>query len=168
MSQDLLTRTAEGALAGVVGTLLLQGVMAGVQQAFPQAETPESEDPASFMLWQVEKHLPRKMWMNIPPAAETAAGIALSLGYGATFGARTPPRGPRAAANGWRALRWVPHVGASATLGGSPRRNSSRLSGSRHPCKPWDRSSSISPMASPPSQPTTISAKNGKPPLSRA
>ena len=39
------------------------------------------------MLWQAEKHLPRRTWLAIPRTAETAAGFGLSFGYGATFGA---------------------------------------------------------------------------------
>lgn len=87
MRQDIAKRGAEGAVAGIAGTFLLQGVMLGMQQFFPQAETPEAEDPASFMLWQVEKRLPKKVWMRIPPTAEQVAGIGLSLAYGAAFGA---------------------------------------------------------------------------------
>ena len=87
MSSSLAKRTLEGALAGFAGTALLQGLVIGAKYFFPQADAPETEDPASFMLWQVEKRLPQKLWMSIPPTAETAAGYALSFGYGATFGA---------------------------------------------------------------------------------
>jgi hypothetical protein len=87
MSTSLAKRTLEGALAGFAGTALLQGLVIGAKYLFPQADAPETEDPASFMLWQVEKRLPQKLWMSIPPTAETAAGYALSFGYGATFGA---------------------------------------------------------------------------------
>ncbi|HVX85000.1 MAG TPA: hypothetical protein VH253_09310 [Phycisphaerae bacterium] len=87
MSQDLMRRVAVGAAAGVAGTLVLQGTVMGMQRLAPQWDAPEAEDPASFMLWQGEKHLPRKVWMGIPAKAETAAGVGLSLAYGATFGA---------------------------------------------------------------------------------
>jgi hypothetical protein len=88
MSTDLLKRSAEGAAAGVAGTLVLQGVMALNRTVAPNAEAPEAEDPASFILWQVEKHLPKKMWMAFSRSGvESAAGMGLSLGYGATFGA---------------------------------------------------------------------------------
>jgi uncharacterized membrane protein YagU involved in acid resistance len=87
MADDLLKRATIGAAAGVAGTLVLQGVVAGMAKYAPQLEPPESEEPAQFMLWQAEKHLPPKMWMKIPAKAETAAGIGLSFAYGATFGA---------------------------------------------------------------------------------
>ena len=87
MSTTLATRSAEGALAGAAGTFILQGVMLVNQQFAPDIETPESEDPASFMLWQAEKLLPREAWMKIPASAETAAGIALSVAYGTALGA---------------------------------------------------------------------------------
>jgi hypothetical protein len=87
MSDDLLRRATMGAAAGVAGTLVLQGVVMGMAKYAPQLEPPESEDPASYMLWQGEKFLPQKLWTRIPPKLETAAGIGLSIGYGATFGA---------------------------------------------------------------------------------
>ena len=87
MGDDLLKRVTVGAAAGVAGTLVLQGVVMGMVKVAPQLEPPESEEPASFMLWQVEKRLPKKLWMKIPPKAETAAGLGLSFAYGATFGA---------------------------------------------------------------------------------
>lgn len=87
MSQDLMKRAAVGAAAGIAGTLVLQGAVMGMKKTVPQWDAPEAEDPASFMLWQAEKHLPAETWMNIPAKAETAAGIGLSLAYGAAFGA---------------------------------------------------------------------------------
>ncbi len=87
MAADVLTRAAEGALGGLAGTAVLQGLVMANQYVAPETEPPEAEDPASFMLWQAEKHLPRETWMKIPPSAETAAGFGLSFAYGATFGA---------------------------------------------------------------------------------
>ena len=71
----------------MAGTPGLQGVVTAMAKAAPHWDAAEAEDPASFMLWQVEKHLPAKVWMKIPARLETAAGFGLSLGYGATFGA---------------------------------------------------------------------------------
>lgn len=87
MSSELLTNTIEGAAAGVVGTLLLQAMVLPAERYLPSAHPPQSMDPAEFMLWQVEKRLPRRTWLSIPRKAETVAGFGLSFGYGAAFGA---------------------------------------------------------------------------------
>ena len=87
MADTLIRRTLEGAAAGLAGTAALQAVALPGQKYLPDYHPPETEDPASFMLWQAEKHLPRRTWLAIPRTAETAAGFGLSFGYGATFGA---------------------------------------------------------------------------------
>jgi hypothetical protein len=87
MANDLLTRTSEGAAAGLAGTVAIQATALPGQSYLPDWHPPETVDPASFMLWQVEKHLPRKTWLSIPKKAETMAGFGLSFAYGAAFGA---------------------------------------------------------------------------------
>ncbi|MGN6368606.1 MAG: hypothetical protein ACTHN5_10125 [Phycisphaerae bacterium] len=87
MAADVLKRAAEGALGGLAGTAVIQGLTIANKYVAPEMEPPEAEDPASFMLWQGEKHLPRETWMKVPASVETVAGFGLSFAYGATFGA---------------------------------------------------------------------------------
>ena len=86
MATRLAKHAAEGALAGIAGTAALAGIILPAEKYLPDFHPPQAEDPGSFMLWQAEKYLPRKTWVKIPRSANTAAGFALSFGYGATFG----------------------------------------------------------------------------------
>jgi hypothetical protein len=121
--QSVGERLVIGAMAGLVGTLVLQSLRTHKQKLAPGAEAPIRQDPGKFMVKQTEKALPSSARRKIPEEAETAAGKALGLGYGMTFGllyaALRSPK-PPTVQNGlllglacWAAgyLGWLPATG---------------------------------------------------------
>jgi hypothetical protein len=80
-------RTGVGALAGLAGTFVIQGLLAGGQKWAPQSLPPLKRDPGEFMIEKAENLLPEKVRGKIPTELEKAAAKSLALGYGATFGA---------------------------------------------------------------------------------
>ncbi len=74
-------RLALGALAGLLGTLVLQSSRSAAQKLWPKADAPIKQDPGKFMVHQAEKVV------NLPgPTAEAAVSQVLGLGYGMSFG----------------------------------------------------------------------------------
>ncbi len=86
MNRANAMEAALGAIAGVVGTLLIRGIIAASQKAMPQTLPPMKEDPGQFMVRKTERLLPRRVRRRIPKSTETIAAQALAFGYGATFG----------------------------------------------------------------------------------
>jgi hypothetical protein len=80
-------RTGIGAVAGLAGTFVIQGLLAASQKWAPQSLPPIKQDPGEFMVEKAEKHLPDKVRQKIPEELEKAAAKSLALGYGTTFGA---------------------------------------------------------------------------------
>jgi hypothetical protein len=80
-------RAGVGAAAGLVGTVLIQGLMTASQKWAPQSLPPIKQDPGEFMVEKAEQHLPSSVRDKIPEEIETAAAKFLALGYGITFGA---------------------------------------------------------------------------------
>jgi uncharacterized membrane protein YagU involved in acid resistance len=74
-----------GAIAGIAGTGLMQGMLAGSRKFAPQTLPPMKDDPGNFMVEQAEKLLPEPAQEKIPSSAEKAAAMALAFGYGTTF-----------------------------------------------------------------------------------
>jgi len=114
---------ALGAAAGLAGTALIRGMMAGTKRWLPQTLPPVREDPGHFMVKQAERVLPSHVQDRIPERAEEIAAQALAFGYGLTFGslyAATRPRGGNVWLEGtalgvatWAAgyLGWLPAAG---------------------------------------------------------
>ncbi len=90
---------AFGALAGLAGTFVVQGLLMSTQRWAPSAMPPVREDPGDFMVEQAEQVLPESVRRRIPGPAEFAASRALAIGYGMTFGVLyaglRPSRGSR-------------------------------------------------------------------------
>jgi hypothetical protein len=82
-----LEHAAMGAAAGVIGTFVMQGLLAARKKYAPNTMPPIRKDPGKFMVEQAEHALPETVRRNIPDTVESTAAGALSLGYGATFGA---------------------------------------------------------------------------------
>jgi hypothetical protein len=86
-TQDALAHAALGAAAGVVGTFVLQGLMAAHKRWMPESLPPIKADPGQFMIHQAERALPAGVMQSIPESAESVASKTMQLGYGASFGA---------------------------------------------------------------------------------
>ncbi len=76
-----------GTGAGVLGTVLMQGMLEGSKRWMPQTIPPLKDDPGHFMIQQGKRLLPPAITGKIPSSAETAAARALAFGYGCTFAA---------------------------------------------------------------------------------
>jgi hypothetical protein len=85
-SATLPVRLLAGAAAGLAGTVVLQGLLAGSARWAPQTLPPIRQDPAEFMVEQAESALPPARRAQVPPKGRAAAEKGLPLGYGATFG----------------------------------------------------------------------------------
>lgn len=83
----LLERAAIGAAAGMAATMALQAIRTASQKALPDSAPPMKQDPGEFMVQKAEEVLPESAREKIPESAEKAAGQALGMGYGLTFGA---------------------------------------------------------------------------------
>ncbi len=79
-------RLAVGAVAGLIGTLLMQSVRKTKQKWAPEAEAPMKEDPGKFVVEQAEKVLPAETRSRISESAESTAGQLLGAAYGTSFG----------------------------------------------------------------------------------
>ena len=77
-------RLACGAVAGLLGTFVLQALKGGTEKIVPGTEPPLRQDPGKFMVQQAEKALPAQT--SIPSNAESALGQVLGAGYGMSFG----------------------------------------------------------------------------------
>ena len=80
------TRLLAGAAAGLAGTFVLQGLLAGSARWAPDTLPPIRRDPAEFMVEQAESAVPAARRPALPPAGKAAAEKGLQLGYGTTFG----------------------------------------------------------------------------------
>ena len=87
MTKETGKHAAFGALAGLAGTALIQGMTAGSRRFAPETLPPMTRHPGEFMVEQAEKVFPHHIRRKIPAKAEAAAAISLAFGYGATFGA---------------------------------------------------------------------------------
>jgi len=83
----LPVRLLAGAAAGLAGTFVLQGLLAGSGRWAPATLPDIRRDPAQFMVEQAESALPGSRRPALPPKGRAAAEKGLHLGYGATFGA---------------------------------------------------------------------------------
>ena len=86
-SEMIAVRTAIGAMAGLAGTFVIQGLLAASQKWAPQSLPPIKQDPGEFMIEKAENLLPEKVRGKIPEELEKAAARSLALGYGTIFGA---------------------------------------------------------------------------------
>jgi hypothetical protein len=87
MSEITVGRLGVGAAAGLAATFIIQGLLTASQKWAPQTLPPIKQDPAEFILAEVERRLPDNLRAKIPEPLETAAAKTLALGYGTTFGA---------------------------------------------------------------------------------
>jgi hypothetical protein len=85
-SATLPVRLLAGAAAGLAGTLVLQGLLAGSARWAPKTLPEMRRDPAEFMVEQAESTLSPTRRAQVPPKGKAAAEKGLPLGYGATFG----------------------------------------------------------------------------------
>jgi hypothetical protein len=84
---DMWTRVALGAAAGLVGTMAIQALLKTHQKVSPGTMPPIEREPGEFMLNRVKHALPQKLQEHVPMKAEVVGGKLLGLGYGMTFGA---------------------------------------------------------------------------------
>jgi hypothetical protein len=88
MNSDIAAqRIGAGAAAGLVGTALLQGLMAASQKWAPESLPPIKQDPGEFMVEKAEQQLLDTLREKVPEQLEKAAAKSLAFGYGTTFGA---------------------------------------------------------------------------------
>ena len=85
-SATVPVRLLAGVAAGLAGTFVLQGLLAGSGWWAPKTLPPIRRDPAEFMVEQAESALPAARRAQVPPQGKAAAEKGLQLGYGATFG----------------------------------------------------------------------------------
>lgn len=90
---DLAVRVGLGAAAGLVGTAVLQGLLAANQKYAPRTMPPMRGDPGRFMVEHAEELLPEGWSERVPEGAERAVSSGLGLGYGMTFGALSAAAG---------------------------------------------------------------------------
>jgi hypothetical protein len=87
MNTDIaVPRIGAGAAAGLVGTALIQGLMAASQKWAPQSLPPVKQDPGEFMVKKAEEQLPDETHKQIPEQLEKVAAKTLAFGYGMAFG----------------------------------------------------------------------------------
>jgi hypothetical protein len=79
-------RLLAGAAAGLAGTFVLQGLLAGSRRWAPATLPPIRQDLGEFMVEQAESALPAARLAQVPAQGKAAAEKGLHLGYGATFG----------------------------------------------------------------------------------
>jgi hypothetical protein len=79
-------RLLAGTAAGIAGTFVLQGLLAGSRRWAPATLPPIRQDPAEFMVEQAESALPVARRPEVPAKGKAAAERGLHVGYGATFG----------------------------------------------------------------------------------
>lgn len=77
---------ALGAVAGLAGTIAVQGLLTVNQRVAPETMPSLRQDPGEFMVERAEQLLPLEIQARIPDLLEAAAARALALGYGITFG----------------------------------------------------------------------------------
>jgi hypothetical protein len=85
-SATVPVRLLAGAAAGLAGTFVLQGLLAGSRRWAPATLPPIRQDPAKFMVEQAESALPAARRVQVPAKGKAAAEKGLHLGYGASFG----------------------------------------------------------------------------------
>ncbi len=85
MTQSKAKDIVAGAGAGVVGTALMQGMLAGTMRWMPRTLPPLKHDPGHFMVSQAKRILPPKLQSGISAKTEKGLGLALAFGYGLTF-----------------------------------------------------------------------------------
>jgi hypothetical protein len=120
---NVFERVAIGAAAGMAGTVALQAIRTASQKALPEASPPIRQDPGEFMVEKAKGLLPEPTREQIPEPAEKAAGQALGMGYGLTFGAiysalrpdggNLMVDGPALGLGAWAVgyLGWLPSLG---------------------------------------------------------
>src|SRR5215813_12587628 len=129
MNNDIAAqRIGAGAAAGLVGTALIQGLMAASQKWAPESLPPIKRDPGEFIVEKAEEQLPDALREKIPAQLEKAAAKSLAFGYGTTFGALYATSRPETrslllegsalglAAWGVGYLGWLPATGLMAPV----------------------------------------------------
>lgn len=76
---------AAGAGAGLLGSALIRGMLAGTKRWMPQTLPPMKDDPGHYMVKQAKRLLPSALQGNLSPEAEKRLALALAFGYGVTF-----------------------------------------------------------------------------------
>ena len=79
----LPVRLLAGVAAGLAGTFVPQGLLAGSGRWAPETLRPIRRDSAEFMVEQAESALPAARRAQVPPKGKAAAEKGLQLGYGA-------------------------------------------------------------------------------------
>jgi hypothetical protein len=99
--QEIIRKAGSGAVAGLAGTLLIQGLQSAGQKVVPKAMPPLREHPGEFVVQRVEEFLPDEAMARIPEKTEKTAAQLLGIGYGLTFAALYGLAVPRP-----RSIRW--------------------------------------------------------------
>ncbi|HJV65472.1 MAG TPA: hypothetical protein VJ550_07065 [Geomonas sp.] len=88
---DAWERLLAGSIAGLAGTLLIQGVQAAGMKLIPGQMPPIRQHPGEFMVEKTEEAVQRsgEKWARavekVPDTAEKVVAQALGVGYGLTF-----------------------------------------------------------------------------------
>ena len=85
-ADGLLERVALGAVAGLAGTVALQGLRTASQKWLPDTMPPIREEPGAFVVEKVEEAAGVDK-ADVPQTAETVAAQGLAMGYRMTAGA---------------------------------------------------------------------------------
>src|SRR3954452_4202284 len=83
---NLTERLLAGAVAGLAGTVALQGVRTLDQTLMPYSQPRIKEEPGDFMTELAQSALSGPARRQIPDAAKKASASSLAFGYGATAG----------------------------------------------------------------------------------
>lgn len=81
---EIWKNIAFGTLAGIAGTMAIQGLIAVNHKLLPQADPPMRKDPGKFMIDKVKDVLPRVIGERLSGRAGDAVSTLLSVGYGST------------------------------------------------------------------------------------
>ena len=85
-AEHICKHLALGALAGGIGTIILQLLRAVDQKIIPEADAPMREAPGEFIVEKTEQLLPASTREKISKKAESVAAQSLGMAYGITFG----------------------------------------------------------------------------------
>lgn len=81
-----LIRLTFGAVAGLIGTLVLQGLRTPSEKWLPRTMPPIRQDPGDYMVEKAETLLPPELQERIPEVVEKIASKLMAVGYGVTAG----------------------------------------------------------------------------------
>lgn len=85
--QNVCSRLALGALAGLGGTMAIQGLLNTRRKILPNTMPPIKEEPGHFIIRKTAQVLPGDVERQLSEKAKSIGAKVLGMGYGMSFGA---------------------------------------------------------------------------------